>query len=411
MDSASPHAARPFGSSLSGLTIPTEPSLLERFLRARLEGDGIPRGVPVTSWWPLLTQIDRAGTAIGGSLGERATEALRAFLLATLRFSRPDGSAVFGPRDAAEDRAGVLRRWVLRLEDPGLAQVARWWFGRRAGCATLGPPPLPAFGRTARPLAMLRADWRPRGDLVAIDHREPAGATALEVQVAGGTLLGPSWVAGGGATGRSRGVGYRSGPLADWFEWAVPAGSSRVIRTAVLLRGQRLALLADEWHRAGSALTSRLGLAEGIAATAIPETRALALKGPGVSARALPLALPALPYPTERGALVAEAGTLLLSQRAETRRAWLPLLLSWDPARNRRLARWRSLTVAERSKVCPPGVAFAARVAWGPGDGLVIYRSLARPALRSFLGHQTSARFLIGLFDAKGNVKPLLKVE
>ena len=79
--------------------------------------------------------------------------------------------------------------------------------------------------------------------------------------------------------------------------------------------------------------------------------------------------------------------------------------------RDRRKLTWTTLTVAERSRPCAPGVAFAARVAWGRGEQLVIYRSLARPALRSFLGHQTTARFLIGEFTRGGEVVPLLKID
>ena len=48
----------------------------------------------------------------------------------------------------------------------------------------------------------------------------------------------------------------------------------------------------------------------------------------------------------------------------------------------------------------------------GSGDeGLLIYRSLAPPALRSVLGHQTSARFLVGLFTREGDVVPIIKVD
>jgi hypothetical protein len=51
-------------------------------------------------------------------------------------------------------------------------------------------------------------------------------------------------------------------------------------------------------------------------------------------------------------------------------------------------------------------------VAWGPGsEGLVVYRSLAPPALRNFLGHQTGARFLVGSFTKSGDVRPILKLD
>jgi hypothetical protein len=87
------------------------------------------------------------------------------------------------------------------------------------------------------------------------------------------------------------------------------------------------------------------------------------------------------------------------------------VLVSWDAARNRRALHWRALTVAEKSRACPPGVAFGARVSWGRGETLLVYRSLGPPALRSVLGHQTRARFLVGLFTPDGDVEPLVKVD
>ncbi len=56
-------------------------------------------------------------------------------------------------------------------------------------------------------------------------------------------------------------------------------------------------------------------------------------------------------------------------------------------------------------------MAFAARVGWGRDEGLVIYRSLGKPGLRAFLGHQTTSRFLIGSFSASGEVTPILKID
>jgi hypothetical protein len=41
---------------------------------------------------------------------------------------------------------------------------------------------------------------------------------------------------------------------------------------------------------------------------------------------------------------------------------------------------------------------------------LLIYRSLAKPASRSFLGYHTSSRFFVGRFDAEGDVTPILQI-
>ena len=380
-------------------------------LRRLIDEDGVPRVGGVDAWWGWLATIQPKTLGDPGSWPEGLDIRLRGLLLAALRFSRPDGSAVFAEEGEPDGRAAVARRWAETLRDEGIAQVARWWFGRRGAKGPGGPPPLPAFGRDGIALAMLRADWRSDGDLIAIDHRHSGSATNLEVRSGGTTLLGPRWSAEVEATGRVRRIEHASGPLADWVEWTMPTGEGRVVRTAVLLRGRGLALLADEWHGGGETRTMEVATAVGLSVSPIVESRALAMKYPGGAAKILPLGMPSLPYPTDRGSLAWEPERLILTTRFEAKRSWMPLLLCWDKARGRRTATWRGLTVSERSKVCPPGTAFAARVAWGPGDGLVVYRSLARPALRSFLGHQTTARFLIGTFDAEGNVKPLLKIE
>ena len=102
---------------------------------------------------------------------------------------------------------------------------------------------------------------------------------------------------------------------------------------------------------------------------------------------------------------------LVLNQTAIGRRAWLPLLVSWDSLRNRKDVHWRVLTVSERSRIVGPDRAFAARVSWGRHETYVIYRSLGPPATRAFLGHQTRARFLVGLFTPDGTVEPILEVN
>jgi hypothetical protein len=157
----------------------------------------------------------------------------------------------------------------------------------------------------------------------------------------------------------------------------------------------------------------RLGLPPAIAAAPVEGSRALLLTGSKRrgSAQVLPIALPSLPYPTERGRLQAEGHELVLEQSSAGRRGWLPLLVSWDPSRHRKRLHWRILTVSERSRSVPPERALAARVSWGREETYVIYRSLAPPAPRAFLGHQTRARFLFGQFTSEGTVKPILSLD
>ena len=188
-------------------------------------------------------------------------------------------------------------------------------------------------------------------------------------------------------------------------------------RTALLLRGRRIALLADQVEtsagHAGLGAAWRVALPAGVEATPLAGSPGwvLAPRRGSPSARVVPLGLSPLAGATERGTLTLEGRDLMLRQPCPGRRCWLPLLASWDPLRNRQTIRWRVLTVAEKSRICPPETAFAARISWGRDETLLIYRSLARPASRCVLGHQTSARFLVALFGRDGNVVPIVKVD
>jgi hypothetical protein len=293
-----------------------------------------------------------------------------------------------------------------------------WWFpgpSRRRHA----PPPLPADARPDRPLAVLRANWARDGDLVAVDHRSAGTSTNFELFGKGRAWLGPSWRSGRSPSGatRARPTLRVSQSTADVVEWSFRVGAARVVRTAVLLRGRRLALLGEQWDGPGDPGELRLSLPEVVEPSPISGCRGLALTagtGPRApSVRVFPVGLPKLPYPTDRGSFTAEGRELVLRQGAASgsRRIWRALVVSWEPRRDHKEVHWRTLTVSERSRACAPDVAFAARLTWGRNDTLVIYRSLARPGLRAFLGHQTSARFLVGLFNTDGDVEPLVEVE
>jgi hypothetical protein len=310
----------------------------------------------------------------------------------------------------------LLREWATVLSDPGLATVLDWWFPRSAPSRRVhAPPPLPADARPDRALAVLRANWLSNGDMLAVDHREAGPSSLVEL-----FARGRPWLAGvgvateGAAVGRARPSTWLSLGSADVFEWVFRVGRARVTRSAVLLRGRRLALLGEQWDGPGDPGETRFRLAGGVSAAPVGDSRALLLsagRSPG-GVRLFPVGLPRRPYPTERGRFTVEGGEVVLAQKVEpgARRSWRLLVASWDAARDRKAVEWRTLTVAERSRACGPSTAFAARLSWGRNETLVFYRSLVRPGLRSFLGHQTDARYSIGLFSTEGEVEPLVKV-
>lgn len=361
--------------------------------RLALTEEGVPKTLPLSFWWAQIEELLSDGTP-----WDRLPELYQNMIRTTLRFTRPDGSIAFEPPGARPERVAILQK----LADPGLATVSNWWAASRAKGIELGPPPLPAFGSEAHPIAILRADWARDGDFLAVDARHPA-VQKVELTLGGQPVLGPDW---SGATGKARPQLWKSSYTADCAEWSSGAGASRIIRTAVLLRGRKLALFAET--RSGSSDPLRMPLADRVDAKVLAETRVLSVKaaGGGPSARIIALGLD-----DSAGCLRIEGRTLTVDSPSQIGRSWRPLLVSWDQDRNRQSLKWRQLTVTENSKRCKPGVAFAVRVAWGPIDQLVIYRSLAKAATRTFLGHQTSARFLIGTFDEKGDLKPLLQVD
>ncbi len=94
------------------------------------------------------------------------------------------------------------------------------------------------------------------------------------------------------------------------------------------------------------------------------------------------------------------------------RRCWLPLLSSWDPARNRKTLTCRILTVSERSRAVTADRAFAARVSWGRDETYIIYRSLGSTGTTACSSDtRTNARFLIGQFTTDGDVKPIFTID
>ena len=386
---------------------------LRRWLADELDFDGSPKRLAVEAWGPCLERFDRALQARAG-WSDWVRERVGGLFMWRVHASRPDGSPVFGP--SGRDRRRVAARFVAASKlatEPALAAVVSRWFpealppGRRRV-----PPPLPAISDNDRVLALLRPDWNAGGDWLAVDHRAPGDAARLELAADGRPWLRGPWHPDGPGLPDAppRPTTWATGPHADALEWTYRAGPVKITRTAVLLRYRKLALLAQQEEGPSPMPDSalRVSLADGVTASSGGDLRAATLSRPRGSARLVPLALPARPYPTDRGSLAIEGADAVLRPPSAGRRRWLPLVVAWG----RPPIGWRTLTVTEKSQICGPEVAFAARISWGVGqEGLLIYRSLGRPALRAVLGHQTRARFLVARFTAEGDVEPLLSLD
>jgi hypothetical protein len=390
---------------------------LERWLDREVDGEGTPTRLTIPEWSDCLAALAEARRQRPGwpeSLDARTQDLLRS----VLRFSRTDGTAATSFNGKASPRT-IKQLTFLAKAYPktGEARVLGWWLSLRR--VPHVPPPLPAWSSDRHPLATLRSSWQKQEDLVVVDHRERGSVTRFELIGSGHSWIGPEWssLPATATSALAKPHHWVSNSAADLAEWTFRSGGSTITRSALLLRGRQMAILSEQVGSKTALrgqVESRFALPPGVTAENLRGCRGMLLRSSGkrAAAQVLPLSLPCLPYETDRGAFRAGADeSLSLSVMPRGRGCWLPLLVSWNPDRNRKKLSWRVLTVSERSKVCAPDEAFAVRVSWGRDDTLVIYRSLGRPARRAFLGHLTTARFLVGRFSTDGTVESIVSVE
>lgn len=406
---------------------------LAAWLRRELDREFVPKRLLVSDWSRCLEILGEARRQ-AGEWPEGLNEPITGFVRAALRFTRPGRHPVFSAATAGADGpTWPTAEWADWHRESGIARVVRWWTepARPARGARMSSriaevsPPLPAWSAADRVLAVLRPDWRTDGDFLAVDHRDARSPCRLELQGGGRTWLGAEWEGSAAhpaseeatAARRVRPACWITGSSADLLEWTTRRGGLRVTWSALLLRGRRLALLSTQVERRGQAWASdpalRVSLPGEISAAPVKGSRCLALTETGRRGAAivLPIGLPCLPYPTDRGSFRESGGELIVRQAPAGRRVWTPLLVSWDQERHRKALSWRVLTVSEQARIVGPDRAFAVRVSWGRDETYVIYRSVGPPARRAFLGHQTTVRFLVATFNERGELRPILTVE
>lgn len=397
MDEHSPERSRPFAALVEAVAAWREgnASALERWIGEELDAAGYPLRLPLREWAPALGAIAEAAKARPGwpaAVDERATD----FVRMLLRFSRPDGTTATLDGHPSQPR-GFWKGVAAAFPAGDVGRVLDWWFPGRD--VEYVPPPLPAWSAADRVLGVLRADWTKRGDLLAFDQREGA-STRIELFGSGRTWLGPGWsTTVDQAAGPARVTAWGTSPNADVAEWSFGPSDREVTRLALMLRGRRLALLAD-LPRSGDA-TMQLDVAAGLTREPLTVPGAFTFRPdkPGKSAQAILLTA---------GEAGFEEESRRLTFRAAAGARWLPVLVSWDHARHRKPLTWVELTIAEEGKRCPAGAAWAVRASWGRNETFVFYRSLGPPARRSFLGCSTTARLLVGRFTPEGDVEPIV---
>ena len=389
---------------------------LTRWLARELDREGRLVRLSISDWQECLLNL-LAARGQSRDWPANWEEPVNRLNQSVLRYSRPDGS----PATDFESSNGKATRVVVhghRCAQKGLANLPRRGRSTPGNNGDSRDDERPAWEGCPRVLAALGSDRQSGGDFMVIDHRAIGFSCRFELFGAGRSWLGPTWAVDGAAVATSipKPGPWLSGPAAELAEWSYSSGDIRITQSAALLKTRRLALLAvaiDARRALPADSVVRVALPPSVVASTAKDHRGVTLSDSGKagSAQVLPIALPSLAYATDRGALNTHSDAIVLKQATVGRRCWLPLVISWDPRRNRRNVHWRVLTVSEKSRIVGPDRAFAARLSWGRAESYVIYRSLGPPVSRSFLGYQTTARFLVGLFTPDGTVTPIIELE
>ncbi|WLD15479.1 hypothetical protein [Planctellipticum variicoloris] len=268
--------------------------------------------------------------------------------------------------------------------------------------------------------ALLRTDWSPQADTLAITHHQRF--PQMDVAALGQPLLHGDWPL-------QLQIGDSLFELADEWScvcWVSDAdvdylelqmegpGNLRVERMVLLSRRDHFLLLADSIAGAPAekiTLRSQFPLAAGVTAQADTATREIRLQAGRQKVRAFPLGLACERVQSTPHTFAVADDQLLLEQVAAGTGLVAPVVFQWSPELVKKEAVWRTLTVSEAGKVAPAGTAAGFRLRIGDSQWLV-YRSLKKPKeARTVLGHHSWNETVIGRFDKNGDLDPMLMVE
>ncbi len=280
-------------------------------------------------------------------------------------------------------------------------------------------------------LAVLRSDWSPQADCLAISHHQPE--PLLDVSALGRPIIHGPW-------GWELQIGdaaiepaeewacscWFSDPDADYLELQMAGpGTLRVERQILLSRKEHFLLLADSVRGAGSVrrdgngladhdrihLRSRLPLASGATAETVSATREIRLKSGRQTIRVFPLGLADDRIQSTPHRCAVDGDRLVLHQIGQGNGLYAPLVFDWHPARTRQPALWRTLTVAEAGQVLPRDQAAGHRLQIGKFQWLIYHSLSPIKTARTVLGHHTWHESVIANFDKHGNVEAIMNVD
>jgi hypothetical protein len=267
-------------------------------------------------------------------------------------------------------------------------------------------------------LAALRPSWSAREPQISVRYAD--GITRLEVAANRCSLLTGVW---------SLDLTYRDEKVkqtspwtcsfwitdedVDFLEIQAEFGAGLRVDRQILLTKDGLLLLADcvmAQQEGTIRYESRLPMSAAITPNVDEKMREVELTTTKPVARVLPLALPEWRRAPSVGSLGIEAGSLCFRQEFDGQGLYAPLLFDLNTRRLQAEFTWRQLTVGSRLQIENKDVAAGFRMQAGDKQWL-LFRSLAKPAVRSLLGQQLHCEFLLARFLSSGKIKKLIEIE
>jgi hypothetical protein len=380
-------------------------------------------GMPAAASLPALPHL-LASWARCGALLERCPEGVVALpfrvpqvAAGVLRMLRPDNRLIFQSPPGGVLAGQLLERIAAWSGDGEFESL--WSFRRGSTAIREGSLPEPSSHEEQAGLAILRATWSRRSDLVAVDFSRPA----LQAEM---TLGGLSWLSGTLATRQSLN-GQELRPAGGWevVAWHSEAESTYLELEQPLSAGARLqrqfllaprdafVFLADVLLAPAAGqieYVARWPLAPGVALELAAEAQEGFLTSPRRRCLVLPLPLPEWRREASPGELIPGEGAVELEMKGSGQALYAPLLLHWNWRPPLQQYTWRRLTVAQQRTPLPRDVAAGYRVQVGSRQW-VFYKALTSLGNRTLLGVNLVSEFLAARFSKDGTHQPLVEIE
>ncbi|MDA0659890.1 MAG: hypothetical protein O2931_12240 [Planctomycetota bacterium] len=357
-----------------------------------------------------------------GKLGREARVQLEWLIRQSLRFTRPDGTAVLSQPSATHGNFASLVESALSLahdsDDRTIADcVLPVPKSRRARALRAVKPDASEHSEWSE-LAMLQTNWDPDSSSCSVLY--PQGNFRIELRYGARLMMSGQLEHELRIDGRTMNTSptweetcWMSDQDVDYLELETQLGDGwRIQRQFLLAHDDDFLFWADAILGETSAKIEHrvtFPMAPQVTLHPVDETTELHLNdGSTPIGQALPLGLSEWRSAAHQG--IWQSNTGQLHQATTGTALYVPMFFDLSKKRRRKQLTWRHLTVAESLAIVGPDVAAGYRVQIGQ-EQWIFYRSLATAASRTVLGQNLATDFYAARFGSDGEVEELMDIE